>query len=234
MNQKEIRKELNTFIKDMFTVNEIFSSIQGEGVFVGRPATFVRFNLCSQQCDFCDTKYTWQMIDKNEFMNLTEVLSAVQKKGHHLVVLTGGEPLEQKNLSMLVTYLLRRGHLVQLETNGVFRLPKYLKELSQNDYNFRISLSLKDTIHKTFEGALIHDYKKLVVEKTTTTQLVSEIEDKDILNVSLQPVAVEKNEFETEQNTAKAIKLVTKLDRYFKGRRRVALSLQIHKFLKIS
>ena len=38
-----------------FHLHTIFSSLQGEGRNVGRPATFVRFSGCNLACKWCDT-----------------------------------------------------------------------------------------------------------------------------------------------------------------------------------
>ena len=41
----------------MYRVNEIFYSLQGEGVYTGTPAVFLRFSGCNLKCGFCDTAH---------------------------------------------------------------------------------------------------------------------------------------------------------------------------------
>ena len=38
-------------------INEIFSSIQGEGPIVGYKQLFIRFCGCNLHCDYCDTEF---------------------------------------------------------------------------------------------------------------------------------------------------------------------------------
>lgn len=42
-----------------YPINEIFQTIQGEGVFTGVPAVFIRLQGCPVGCSWCDTKQTW-------------------------------------------------------------------------------------------------------------------------------------------------------------------------------
>ena len=43
----------------LLKLSEIFYSIQGEGVSIGRPSVFLRTALCNLKCKWCDTPYTW-------------------------------------------------------------------------------------------------------------------------------------------------------------------------------
>lgn len=75
-------------------VNNIFSSIQGEGKYIGRPAVFVRVAGCVKPyCDFCDEKEAW---DKGVEMTPEAMIAKVfveGKRSMKYIVFTGGEPL---------------------------------------------------------------------------------------------------------------------------------------------
>lgn len=94
-------------------VNSIFETIQGEGPHAGRPAVFVRMAGCNLQCPLCDTEYT-----KREEMNIGQIMAEVSKYSARLVVITGGEPLRQ-NLMELIIALKSQRRPVQIETNGM-------------------------------------------------------------------------------------------------------------------
>jgi len=96
-------------------VNEIFYSIQGESSRAGCPSVFVRLSGCNLRCSYCDTKYAYE--DGKE-MEIDRILGAVKEFNCHLVEITGGEPLLQKETPVLITRLLDNGYTVMLETNG--------------------------------------------------------------------------------------------------------------------
>jgi 7-carboxy-7-deazaguanine synthase len=89
---------------------EVFNSLQGEGPYVGWPATFIRTAGCNLRCPLCDTKYSWENSGEIAIDDLAKMLT------HRLVVITGGEPLLQREeLAKLLWY---PGHIYQFETNG--------------------------------------------------------------------------------------------------------------------
>lgn len=94
-------------------VHSIFPTIQGEGPFTGRRATFVRLYGCNLQCPGCDTEYT----SVRQAMFIGDVLEEVYKHPADLVVVTGGEPFRQ-NLNSFLPTLALNGFTVQVETNG--------------------------------------------------------------------------------------------------------------------
>lgn len=100
-------------------INEIFYSLQGEGVWTGRPAVFVRFSGCNLKCPFCDTDF-----DEYEEVTEEEIADEVERIGNGcgFVVLTGGEPTLQVTAS-LVFKLQQKGNYIAIETNGTRSVP---------------------------------------------------------------------------------------------------------------
>jgi 7-carboxy-7-deazaguanine synthase len=102
-----------------YEVTEIFTSIQGEGLRLGMPSTFVRLSRCNLSCRWCDTTYSWkagEMIEPT-VMTPEQIRAEVHAPD---VVLTGGEPMLQK-LEPLLDLL--DGHFVTVETNGTMFRP---------------------------------------------------------------------------------------------------------------
>ena len=100
------------------SITDIFSSIQGEGLDIGKRQIFIRFANCNLNCKFCDTDYNNQ-----KELSLQDVLTQVDdlntERIHNSIVLTGGEPLCQSDfLKHLLPELQERGFKIFLETNG--------------------------------------------------------------------------------------------------------------------
>ena len=104
-------------------INEIFPSIQGEGLRLGEPTLFIRFSQCNLKCSFCDTKYAWET---GQELTVAQILEKVQKIHESFptqwVCLTGGEPLLQ-NIGRLVRALKAENFKIQVETNATLSPP---------------------------------------------------------------------------------------------------------------
>jgi 7-carboxy-7-deazaguanine synthase len=96
-------------------VTEIFFSIQGEGTRAGLPCVFVRFTGCDLRCNYCDTAYAFT---GGREATREEILAEVARHPCRLVLLTGGEPMLQRELPALARDLLGRGYEVTVETHG--------------------------------------------------------------------------------------------------------------------
>lgn len=104
-----------------FEFCEIFKSIQGERKLEGIPTVFLRFIRCNLNCSWCDSK---DLMKKNTRISLSisEILEKLKESKCTYVVLTGGEPLLDKNIEILVKVLKQNGYHVTVETNGtIFR-----------------------------------------------------------------------------------------------------------------
>ncbi|HVN38664.1 MAG TPA: 7-carboxy-7-deazaguanine synthase QueE [Myxococcota bacterium] len=117
---------------------EIFSSVQGEGPYVGTSTVFVRYGVCDLRCRWCDSPHTWRAAahcrietkrGSAQFRELPNpvaepdvlaALAALEWRSHRFVSLTGGEPLLQPDaVASLARALRGSGPRIYLETHGV-------------------------------------------------------------------------------------------------------------------
>ena len=100
-------------------VVEKFVSINGESTRAGELAVFIRFKGCNLNCTYCDTK--WANEPDCDFTEMTpeEIARYVEETKVKNVTLTGGEPLLQNEIGILVDRLYEiPGVRVEIETNG--------------------------------------------------------------------------------------------------------------------
>jgi len=183
---------------------EIFYSIQGEGLWTGTPAVFVRLAGCNLACDFCDTDYA-----AKRWASVAEVVRAVRELGGEcpMVVLTGGEPLAQAESLALIEALRRDGRRVHIESNGTIFTP-----LPEDVW---LCVSPKERVDPRM--ARRADEAKLIVDKRVPEEHLALFEGKE--TILLQP------EGNAPSNVAVALA-------YAKAHpRRFRLSLQTHKFI---
>lgn len=100
-----------------YLINETFTSLQGEGVEVGKKAFFIRFYRCNLDCKWCDTNYARfggeaKPYSPEQLLELTP--------SNIPLILTGGEPMLYSLRSFLTKYFRREGRKadVEIETNG--------------------------------------------------------------------------------------------------------------------
>jgi 7-carboxy-7-deazaguanine synthase len=123
----------------MYTVKEIFYTLQGEGCHAGLPAVFCRFTGCnlwtgrehdreSAVCRFCDTDFVGTGPDGGKFGSAAELADRVASlwpahaEGPRFVVCTGGEPLLQLDAGLVSAFHANRFE-VAVETNGTRDAP---------------------------------------------------------------------------------------------------------------
>ncbi len=96
-------------------INEIFYSIQGEGLLSGIPTIFIRTTGCNLRCKYCDSTYAY---DKGIPMNLNEIIISLNRYRCKEICITGGEPLLQGEIFELISLLQQKDYHLCLETNG--------------------------------------------------------------------------------------------------------------------
>jgi len=119
-------------------ITEIFYTLQGEGMFSGRPALFIRVKDCCLSCHFCDTEFS-----KGSNMSVDSIILEAREQIKNvkcdLIVITGGEPLIHQGVSELANKLLSLGFKVQIETCGAV----FLDTLPLDNPSFYIVVSPK-------------------------------------------------------------------------------------------
>lgn len=102
----------------IYQINEVFHSVQGEGIHAGKMATFIRLQGCTVGCPWCDTKYTWKK-GGTPFLAPLLVDSIHQRLLPH-VVITGGEPTlwDLDELILELRAEIGSSSFIQMETSG--------------------------------------------------------------------------------------------------------------------
>lgn len=197
-------------------VTEIFSSIQGEGPYVGVRQLFLRLPMCNLLCPYCDTETKvpeqfrvekvpgtriFTRIDNPVPIDkLVVLLQTFDLSIHHSLSVTGGEPLLWADeLQVLLPFLKEKGLKIYLETNGT--LPNQLLQILpmidiiSMDIKLPFNSKVFWDVHESFLGYSTQKevFVKLVVNQDTplndlqhACDLIARV-DPSILTI-LQPV----------------------------------------------
>jgi len=216
----------------MYSVKELFATLQGEGAQAGRAAIFCRFagcNLWSGReedrstaiCQFCDTDFVGtDGVGGGKFESADDLAKAIEAawqeamntQHYRYVVMTGGEPLLQLDAS-LIEALHQRHFEIAIETNGTIKIPNGI------DW---VCLSPKANAELVVKQA---DEIKLVVPQTEHQPIeitLHRFEGMDFRHRYLQPM----DGPQLRENTAYAVELCQKHPLW-------RLSVQTHKMIGI-
>jgi 7-carboxy-7-deazaguanine synthase len=220
----------------MYTVKEIFSTLQGEGAHAGRVAVFCRFSGCNLWsgreedrvnaiCQFCDTDFVGTNgPGGGKFATAKELAHAIfeewttmnRSNNYRYVVFTGGEPLLQLDPELIKT-LKEQQFQIAIETNGTIIPPNGI------DW---VCVSPKDgsdlLVLKADEIKYIVPQKELIPQKEMILQRLKRFEQMNFRHFFLQAM--------DSPAQAKHLQLAIEL---CKERPLWRLSTQQHKFLNL-
>ena len=216
-------------------IKEIFTSIQGEGPYIGYNQLFIRFCGCNLNCSYCDTDYyddeNCLEYSSDEFINMINSYNGI-----HSVSLTGGEPLLSVNfLKETLPYVNKK---IYLETNATMYkemlLIKPYVDIISADIKLESSTGLKNCFElhdKFFESCNgIETFAKIVFNSDITdieiTKCVN-LAKKYTLELILQPEMIEEKMSITSEFASEI------LDEFLNHYDKVRLIPQVHKFLNV-
>jgi len=191
----------------MLALAETFYSVQGEGTWTGTPAVFVRLAGCNLNCRFCDTDYSLK-----EYASVANIVARVRELGGACptVILTGGEPLAQRESSALIDALRDDGRRVHIESNGSIAV-----DLPSDVW---LTVSPKERLDPSM-AARANEIKLIVDGRVPSEWLASF--DERVVPTFLQP------EGNKRANVALALEAAKALPARFR------LGLQTHKFIGV-
>ncbi len=163
-------------------VNEIFSSIQGEGPVVGYKQLFIRFCGCNLKCNYCDTDFSDGTTYSEEEL-YKKITTEYNLETFHSISLTGGEPLLSAEFLKEFLPMIKGITKIYLETNATLsdKLPlikNYIDIISAD-----IKLNLNPEIHREFFKQCngIQTFAKIVFDEN-----ISDINIEECINLGKQ------------------------------------------------
>lgn len=121
-------------------IHSIYLATEGEGVFIGRPQIFIRFQGCNVACRNCDSKETWAF--KGSQHALGDVLGTVRSISSSVknISITGGDPLDpihQEDVLSLCKALKSEGYYINLEAAGNIIAPEIFQLIDFISFDFK-------------------------------------------------------------------------------------------------
>ena len=220
-----MQKQLTSKIK------EIFTSIQGEGIEVGKKHIFIRFSRCNLACRYCDTDFKTDLKEYNSY-DLYNILKNINCE---TISLTGGEPLLEAEFlkEFLEKYYQKLNKKIYLETNGTL----FLELEKIIDYVDVVAMDIKLKSCTGQENRFLDNDKflKIATKKETFIKVVfnDEIEENEINEVIK---LAEKYGVEVVLQPEMPLKSydITKIyDKFYEKYKNIRLIPQTHKFLNI-
>ena len=148
----------------MIEINTIYKTIMGEisDWPQGIPVTIIRFQGCSKNCKWCDTKEAQKKGD-GILMSISEIMESVAMFGSRQILITGGEPLEQRKEFMKLHSHLTKLYDIAVETNGYHDIPRLFNTTWIMDWKPDISNKSKEYSKQINRAIWNADYVKFLI-----------------------------------------------------------------------
>ncbi len=217
-------------------INEIFSSIQGEGPVVGYKQLFIRFCGCNLKCNYCDTEfiqgksYTPQALAE-------KIKHDYDLRTFHSISLTGGEPLLSVEFLKEFLPLIKGETRIYLETNATLsdnleKIKNYIDIISADikleSSTGKDTLKIHDDFFEHTKG--IETFAKIVFDSTITKEEIQTcalMGKKHSIELILQPKMIG-DKMSVDSDFCNII-----LDKFTTIYPNVRLIPQVHKFLNV-
>jgi len=167
-------------------VNEIFTSIQGEGPWIGRMCTFIRTQGCNLRCSFCDTQRAQD--DSNSSLSFSSPDSLMDYLPLYPsnIIWTGGEPSLRIDFIEDVISSMGCGYNHAMETNGSILFDTSLFDVVV------ISPKHPDYVEQWVDSKNV--VFKFVVDSTTIGETIELCKQYDIQRAYLMPLGKSQDE----------------------------------------
>ena len=133
---------------------EHFYTLQGEGVYTGTAAYFIRLGGCDVGCVWCDVKESWDAAVHPHMSSIEIAREAAVYEGR-IAVITGGEPAMHK-LSDLCDTLHESGFSVHIETSGAHPLTGNLDWVTLSPKKFKAPLDACCSVADELKVVIYH------------------------------------------------------------------------------
>ena len=117
---------------------EHFYTLQGEGMYSGQAAYFIRLGGCDVGCVWCDVKDSWDAA-AHPMMSVDDLVTTASAYPGRIAVITGGEPALH-DLSQLTAALKHAGFRIHIETSGSTALSGDLDFITLSPKKFKAPL----------------------------------------------------------------------------------------------
>lgn len=214
-------------------IREIFTSIQGEGPYVGQKHTFVRFCKCNLNCDFCDTDFSSK--NSKEY-NIDTLFNELNQSHSKVISFTGGEPLMDVDFLyyFLKSFKVGLNKKIYLETNGI--LFEQLEKII--DFIDVISMDIKLQSATGQPNRFIHNEKFLQIA-TKKEVFIKVVFDKNITQEEIDFCASLAKKYNTLLILQPKMPMEKDLDfekifnQFYEKYNNIRLIPQVHKFLNV-